>query len=227
MLTGPISDILSASRDIGWVMEPDAKQILRSAGLPTPRHKLATTGEEAIRFAGSIGYPVAAKVVSPAVMHKTEYNGVALGIATDDDLIAAFNRFERMDQFKGMFVEEMVAGVELIVGATVDSQFGPVVLLGIGGVGVELYGDTAIRMAPLTERDVRSMVSQLKGRRLLQGFRGSPPVAMTPLADLVIRFSTLVMDLEKQITSIDLNPVMCTSTGCMVADARIILAEEI
>ncbi|RTZ98138.1 MAG: acetyl-CoA synthetase [Deltaproteobacteria bacterium] len=224
MLTGPISDILSASRDIGWVLEPDAKQVLKSAGLPTPRHELAATPEEAIRSAGRIGYPVAAKVVSPAVMHKTEYNGVALGIVTDDDLMAAFNRFERMDQFRGMLVEEMVTGVELIVGATIDSQFGPVILLGIGGIGVELYGDTAIRMAPLTEKDVRSMVSQLKGRRLLQGFRGAPPVAMAPLTDLVIRFSELIMDLEKQITSIDLNPVMCTATGCVVADARIILA---
>lgn len=226
MLTDPMADILTASQDIGWVLEPDAKQILDSVGIPTPHFHLATTKDDAILFAGNIGYPVAAKIVSPAVLHKTEHDGVALGIETDEALNAAFDRFERFDQFKGMLVEEMVAGVELIVGAKIDHQFGPVVLLGIGGIGVELYGDTAIRMAPVNEQDVRSMVCQLKGRQLLQGFRGSAPVAMAPMIDLVIRFSELVMDLEKQITSIDLNPVMCTSTGCVVADARIILTEK-
>ncbi len=225
MLTDPVAEILTAARPAGWVLEPDAKQILDLAGIPTPRHSLATTKNEAIRFAGKIGYPVAAKIVSPAVLHKTEHHGVVLGIESDDALGAAFDRFTGVERFQGVLVEEMVAGVELIVGATIDHQFGPVVLLGIGGVGVELYGDTAIRMAPVTESDVHSMVSQLKGRPLLQGFRGSAPVAMAPLTDLVIRFSELVMDLEKQVASIDLNPVMCTSEGCVVADARIILAK--
>ncbi len=227
MLTDSVAEILAAARPAGWVLEPDAKQILRSVGIPTPRCHLAVTRDDAIRFARKIGFPVAAKIVSPEVLHKTEHNGVVLGIESDDTLGAAFDRFMGVEQFQGVLVEEMVAGVELIVGATIDHQFGPVVLLGIGGIGVELYGDTAIRMAPVTEQDVRSMASQLKGRQLLQGFRGSAPVAMAPLIDLVIRFSELVMDLEKQITSIDLNPVMCTSEGCVVADARIILAKAI
>ncbi len=225
MLTDPVARILTAAQPAGWVLEPDAKQILDSAGIPTPRHTLATTKDEAILFAGKIGYPVVAKIVSPSVLHKTDQHGVILGIETDEALCTAFDRFYDFDSFQGMLVEEMVAGVELIVGAKIDDQFGPVILLGIGGIGVELYGDTSIRMAPVTESDVRSMVSQLRGRKLLQGFRGAAPVAMAPLTDLVVRFSELVMDLEKQITSIDLNPVMCTSKGCVVADARIILAK--
>jgi len=225
MLTDAVTQILKASRDTGWVLEPDAKQILASVGISTPRYHLAVTKDEAARIANQIGYPVATKIVSPAILHKTEVDGVALGIVSDDAIFTAFDRFERFEQFKGMLVEEMVAGVELIVGAKIDHQFGPVVLLGIGGIGVELYGDTAIRMAPVKEKDVHSMVSQLKGRKILTGFRGSDPVDLASLSELVIRFSELVMDLEEQIASIDLNPVMCTSSGCVVADARIILSQ--
>jgi len=227
MLTDAMTAILTDAGETGWVLEPDAKRILDMAGIPVPSFLLAATVDDAIRAAGKIGYPVATKIVSPAVLHKTEFDGVALGLETDEALRAVFDRFKRFDRFKGVLVEEMVAGVELIVGAKIDYQFGPVVLLGIGGIGVELYGDTAVRMAPVGEQDVRSMVHQLKGRRVLEGFRGSKPVDMKSLNDLVVRFSELIMDLETTITSIDLNPVMCTSDGCVVADARIILSENI
>ena len=226
MLTDAMTAILTDAGETGWVLEPDAKRILDLAGIPVPNFLLAATVDDAVRAAGKIGYPVATKIVSPAVLHKTEFDGVALGLETDEALRAVFDRFKRFDRFKGVLVEEMVAGVELIVGAKIDYQFGPVVLLGIGGIGVELYGDTAVRMAPVSEQDVRSMVHQLKGRQVLEGFRGSKPVDMKSLSDLVVRFSELIMDLETEIASIDLNPVMCTSEGCVVADARIILAEN-
>ena len=226
MLTDAMTAILTAAGKTGWVLEPDAKRMLDLAGIPVPNFLLAATVDDAVRAAGKIGYPVATKIVSPAVLHKTDLDGVALGLETDEALRAVFERFKCFDRFKGVLVEEMVAGVELIVGAKIDYQFGPVVLLGIGGIGVELYGDTAVRMAPVSEQDVRSMVHQLKGRQVLEGFRGSKPVDMKSLSDLVVRFSELIMDLETGIASIDLNPVMCTSEGCVVADARIILAEN-
>jgi len=226
MLTDAMTAILTAAGETGWVLEPDAKRIFDLAGIPVPNFHLATTIEDAVQAAGKIGYPVVAKAVSPAVIHKTDVDGVAVGVKTDDEIQAVFDRFKRFEQFKGMLVEEMVAGVELIVGAKIDYQFGPVVLLGIGGIGVELYGDTAVRMAPVIEQDVHSMVHQLKGRQVLKGFRGSKPVDMKSLGDLVVRFSELIMDLETRITSIDLNPVMCTSEGCIVADARIMLVEN-
>jgi len=226
MLTDAMTAILTAAGETGWVLEPDAKRILALAGIPIPNFILAATVDDAVRAAGKIGYPVATKIVSPAALHKTELGGVALDIETDEALRAVFDRFKRFDRFKGMLVEKMVAGVELIVGAKIDYQFGPVVLLGIGGIGVELYGDTALRMAPVSEQDVHSMVHQLKGRQVLEGFRGSKPVDMESLSDLVVRFSELIMDMVTRITSIDLNPVMCTSEGCVVADARIILAEN-
>lgn len=226
MLTDAMTSILTAAEEYGWVLEPDAKRILDLAGIPVPNFHLATTMDDAVQAARKIGYPVVAKAVSPAVIHKTDVDGVSVGIKTDEEIKAVFDRFQRFEQFKGMLVEELVAGVELIVGAKIDYQFGPVVLIGIGGTGVELYGDTAVRMAPVNEQDVRSMVHQLKGRRVLEGFRGSKPVDMKSLNNLVVRFSEMIMDLEARMTSVDLNPVMCTFKGCMVADARIMLSEN-
>ena len=122
-----------------------------------------------------------------------------------------------------MLVEEMVSGVELIVGAKHDYQFGPVVLFGIGGVWVEIYRDVVLRMAPLSQRDIDSMVKCLKARPLLEGYRGTHPVHLEKLNKLLVTFSDLVLDLESEIESIDLNPVICSSERCVVSDARIIL----
>jgi acyl-CoA synthetase (NDP forming) len=122
-----------------------------------------------------------------------------------------------------VLVEEMISGVELMVGAKIDYQFGPIILLGMGGTGVEIYRDIALRMAPLRPGDVESMIRGLKARPLLEGYRGSEPISLSELTRLVVTFSDLVMDLEDFIESIDLNPVMCSSTKCIVADARIML----
>jgi len=124
-----------------------------------------------------------------------------------------------------MLVEEMVAGIEVIVGAKVDYQFGPVILLGMGGTGVEIYRDVALRMAPLAQKDAESMVGCLKARPLLDGYRGEEPANVKEIIRMLMTFSGLVMDLEPEIESIDLNPVMCSSTRCVVADARIMLKE--
>jgi acyl-CoA synthetase (NDP forming) len=120
----------------------------------------------------------------------------------------------------------MVCGVELIVGAKIDYQFGPVILLGMGGTGVEIYKDAVLRMAPLQERDVSSMVKNLKAHPLLEGYRGSEPVDLNGLTHMMLAFSNLVMDLEEEIESMDLNPVMCSSKSCIIADARIMLQGE-
>jgi hypothetical protein len=118
----------------------------------------------------------------------------------------------------------MVPGLELIVGGKVDAQFGPVVLLGMGGTGVEIYKDTTLRMAPIREKDVVSMVNCLTAGQLLQGFRGKAAVDMQSLNGLMTAFSELLMKLADLIESVDLNPVICSTDGCQVADARIMLA---
>jgi acetate---CoA ligase (ADP-forming) subunit beta len=225
MLIGEIREILSASKDRGWVLEPEAKRLFALLGMDTPRFAWASRIEEVTRFADEIGYPVVCKVVSPRVIHKSDEGGVAIGIENSGELIKTFERFSRIDGFSGVLVEEMLEGIELIVGAKIDYQFGPVILLGIGGTGVEIYQDVTLKMAPLGETDIESMTRCLKAHRLLEGYRGSEPIHFKELTRLLLAFSDLVMDLAGEIESIDLNPVICSSARCVVADARILLSK--
>jgi acyl-CoA synthetase (NDP forming) len=223
MLNQEIVNILVHSSKHGWVLEPDAKHIFKLFGLDVPNYALAKTLEDAIGFAHELRYPVVGKVVSPEVVHKSDVGGVALGIDNDRTLTETFERFSSLSGFHGMLVEESLSGFELIVGAKIDHQFGPVVLLGIGGTGVEIYRDTALRMVPLRPQDVSSMVKGLKGHQLLEGYRGAAPVDLQQLTHMLMAFSELVMQIEPYIESIDLNPVMCTADRCVVADARMML----
>ena len=207
----------------GWVLEADAKRLFSLAGFTVPRFSVARTVEDAIQFAGEIGYPVVAKVVSPRIIHKSDVGGVAVGIGDDGRLAEVFERFRGLDGFLGVLVEEMLSGIELILGAKIDMQFGPMVLLGMGGTGVEIYQDVALRMAPLTEKDALAMIGGLKAHRLIEGFRGAAPVDRVKLTETLLAFSSLVMELEGRIESIDINPLLCSADRCVVADARIIL----
>jgi succinyl-CoA synthetase beta subunit len=227
MLTTEMNEILSASKEIGWVLEPQAKRLLSLAGLSVPRFFCTKKIDEALRFAEEIGYPVACKVVSPKVIHKSEKNGVELGIDSERKLRETFHRFNKIEGFTGMLVEEMVSGLELIVGAKNDYQFGPVILFGMGGVLVEIYRDIVLRMAPLSQKDIDSMMRCLKARQLLEGYRGSTPINFKELKELLVIFSDLVMDLENFFESIDLNPVICSIDKCVVADARILLKDRL
>jgi len=226
MLTREMEEILSASKRSGWVLEPQAKRLFSLAGIDVPRYVWARRIEDAIPFAEEIGYPVVAKIVSPEVVHKSEHNGVAVGIKDGKELRETFKRFSQSGGFNGVLVEEMLSGIELIIGAKVDLQFGPVILFGIGGIWVEIYRDVILRMAPLQPKDVDSMVKCLKGHRILEGYRGADPVNLQELKRLLVTFSNLVMDLEKYMESIDLNPVICSSNRCVVADARIMLKRD-
>jgi len=225
MLVREVWDILSSSKATGWVLEPDAKRLFSFLGLDVPRFVWAKRVEEAIQFAEEIGYPVVGKVVSPKLVHKSDKKGVEIGIDNDEKLQETFRRFSQFDGFAGMLVEEMIFGMELIVGAKVDDQFGPVVLLGIGGTGVEIYKDVSLRMAPLALKDAESMIRCLKAHSLLEGYRGAKPVNLGEINRLLMTFSDLVMDLESLIDSIDLNPVICSASRCVVADARIMLRQ--
>jgi succinyl-CoA synthetase beta subunit len=226
MLNNEILGILDGAQETGWVLEPEAKRMLSIAGIDVPRFAWAKSFDEAAAFARTVGYPVVAKVVSPRALHKTDVGGVVVGVASEEKLREAFTALRRIDGFAGVIVDEMLSGVELIVGAKNDAQFGPVILLGVGGVSVELYKDTSIRMAPLAENDVGSMLRCLKAHELLEGFRGREPVNRELLTKLLLSFSALVMDIADQVESIDLNPVICSSKRCAVADARIMLSPQ-
>jgi acetate---CoA ligase (ADP-forming) subunit beta len=215
--------IIESARADGWVLEPDAKRLFSLAGFDIPRFTLARTQEEAVRFAREIGYPVVAKVVSPRILHKSEVGGVAVGIGDAGGLEEVFRRFQGMDGFLGMIVEEMASGIELILGAKIDFQFGPMILMGIGGTGVEIYQDVALRMAPLSRKDALAMIGGLKAHRLLEGYRGAEKVDREKLSETILTFSSLIEELEGRIESVDINPLLCSSRRCVVADARIIL----
>ena len=223
MLKKELKAIVKASRKWGWILEPEAKRLLAISGIDVPKFLWAESSHEAVQFAEKIGYPVVGKLVSPEALHKSDVEGVVVGIDSADNLKETFHRFSAFKGFAGMLVEEMVSGTELIAGAKVDYQFGPVILLGMGGTAVEIYKDTALRMAPLKEVDVDSMLKGLKAHELLKGYRGSQPVNLKELTRTLMAFSSLVMDIEGYFESIDLNPVMCSSKRCVVADARIML----
>ncbi|MCG8619053.1 MAG: acetate--CoA ligase family protein [Desulfobacterales bacterium] len=222
-LTPEDKDIIERSKERGWILEPDAKTIFEHAGLELPRRVVTDDFEKAAQFMESLSTPVVVKAVSGSILHKTEYNAVALNIHSRKQLKGDMERLLALEGCNTVLVEEMVTGVELFVGAKNDAQFGPVVILGMGGTGVEIYNDTAVRMAPLTEGDVLSMAGNLKAAALLTGFRGGSGIDMKALCSLVVRFSHLAMAMEADFQSMDLNPVICSAEGCAVADARIML----
>ena len=223
MLTSEMKKIVEASRSIVWVMEPEAKRLFSLAGMDVPRFRWAKDRKEVAPFGEEIGYPLVAKVVSPKVIHKSDIKGVVVGTKTPQELIEVYQRFTQVEGFAGMLIEEMVSGIEVIIGAKIDVQFGPIILLGMGGTSAEIYRDVSLRMAPLSPVDIASMVKCLKAHELLEGYRGSEPIHLGQLVKTMQIFSGLVMDLKGEMESIDLNPVMCSSTRCVVADARIML----
>lgn len=217
--------IIEESRSDGWVLEPAAKRLFSLAGFSVPRFMLARTPQEALDFIHEIGYPVVCKIVSPLIIHKSDVGGVAVGIKDDARLIETFRRFEALEGFRGVLVEEMISGIELIMGAKNDLQFGPMILLGMGGTGVEIYRDVVLKMAPLTAKEALVMYKGLKAHRLLEGYRGTEPAHLGKLAQTLLLFSSLVMELEGQIASIDVNPLLCSSRDCIVADVRMIIGK--
>jgi acyl-CoA synthetase (NDP forming) len=216
-------DILNKSKKFGWVLEPDAKKLLSNYALHSPDYIFAKNCDESILFAENTGFPVVCKVVSPDIIHKSDVGGVIVGIKNHTELKSAFEKLIKLKGALGVLVEKMVKGVELIVGAKNDTQFGPVILIGMGGVGVEIYKDVAIRMVPLKERDVDEMLSSLQCFPLLKGYRGEKGINLEKFKDMILNFSKFTMDIKDHFESIDLNPVICSDENCFVADARIML----
>jgi len=223
MLDQNRKEIIAKSKSLGWVLEPDAKALMKLQGIDIPDFVLTNSFKEADQFLKKSGRPVVAKAVSKKILHKTEHRAVVTGISSSDHLESEMARLQKLDGCENILVEQMLQGIEVILGAKNDFQFGPVIVFGIGGTAVEIYNDTAIRMAPLKPSDVPSMVESLKAKDLILGYRGGAGVNMKILTHLMVNFSDLIMELENDIESVDLNPVICTADQCVVVDARIIL----
>jgi acetyltransferase len=223
--------ILSVARSRGAAMsETDSKRILACYGIAIPEEIVARDPEQAALAAGRIGCPVAIKIVSPDIPHKTEAGGVRLGLSTPENvreaarnILASVLRYAPEAKIDGISVQQMApSGVETVLGVKNDRQFGPLVAAGFGGIMVELLGDTAVRLAPVDEQTARAMLASLKGHALLSEFRGRPGVDINGLVDTICRLSELAHDLRDIVDQIDVNPVIVSSSGAIAADALIV-----
>ena len=211
--------------------EAESKKILGAAGLPVTREALARDPAEAVRIAAEIGGPVALKIQSPDIPHKSDIGGVHLGARTAAEVEhGARQVFENARRncpaaaIDGILVQEMVEdGVEFILGMTYDEQFGPLIVCGAGGVTVEVFKDAAVFLPPVVTADVAAMLGSLKVSKLLHGFRGAPARDVDALVDCCVRFAKFVAATDGKFAAIDLNPVFVCSQGrgVRIADALI------
>ncbi|HEV3116131.1 MAG TPA: acetate--CoA ligase family protein, partial [Gemmataceae bacterium] len=195
-----------------------------------PPGAVATTAEEAVAVASETGFPVAVKLASYKLVHKTEIGGVRLNL-TDaasvrrayDEMRERLARDGNLDAMEGVLIQPMLSGgVEVMIGVTQDSQFGPLIAFGLGGIHVEILGDVCFRITPLTDLDARDMVQSIRGYRLLKGYRGHPPGDVAALEETLLRISRVVEEIP-EVCELDLNPIFALppGEGCRIADARI------
>ena len=205
------------------VDEHNAKLLLSLYDIPVCGELVAETTEGALRCAEEIGYPVALKVLSPEVAHKTEKGGIRLNIADPEGLRQAADslnqRFNEVNH--SLLVQEMVEGVELIVGSKKDAIFGQTILFGLGGVYTELFKDISIRLIPITKEEAREMVEEVKAYKLLKGYRGSIEVDINGIVDTLVNLSRLI-DEHDEILELDINPLIASHSGVAAVDALII-----
>ena len=216
------------------ITEELAKSVLKEYGIAVPPFALAKTADEAVQAAQDIGFPLVMKVVSPQILHKTDVGGVKVGIENAEQVREAFNdmhgRLSAVQDadIKGILLEKMVPkGIEVIVGLQNDPQFGPVIMVGMGGVMTEVIKDVAFRMLPITAADAKSMIRELKASALFDGFRGSEPVNLDMLSEMLVKIGRIGVDNADYINSIDFNPVMVYPDSHYVVDAKIILNKEV
>jgi acetate---CoA ligase (ADP-forming) len=213
--------------------ESESKQLLTAWGVPSAREDRVTSAEGAVEAARQLGYPVALKVDTPDIPHKTEAGVIRLDLhdaaqvrAAYTEIMASAKAYAPQAAFTGVSVQEMVRqGVEVIIGVSYDRQLGPVLLFGSGGVMVEVYDDVTLRRCPITCSEAKAMITEVRGARLLQGFRGSPKADVEALADTLVRVSHLAMHLEGHLEELDINPLMVlpAGQGVKAVDALIVL----
>jgi len=214
------------------ITEELAKQILSEYDVRVPKYALVTNAEEAQMQAEKVGFPLVAKIVSSEILHKTDVQGVKVGLQNQSDVKDAFNdiygRLSKQYKVKGLLLEKMATagGAELIVGLQNDPQFGPVIMAGIGGIYTEVFRDVSFRVLPITKEDAISMIEDLKGNKILKGFRGAPPVNVNVLAEALVNIGKFGTEMASNYESIDFNPIIFYENDYIVVDAKILLREK-
>ena len=213
------------------ITEESAKAILKNYGIKVPPSALVSTTQEASDKAKQLGFPLVAKIVSPEILHKTDVKGVRVGLKSEQEVRDAFDdmygRLSAKYHVKGVILERMVdPGLEVIVGLQNDPQFGPVIMFGLGGINTEIFKDVTFRVLPITPKDTEEMIENLKGKSMLKGFRGSEPVDLSIVSDMLMKIAKLGTDAAAYYESVDFNPVILYPHDYFVVDAKILLREK-
>ncbi|MFZ0011948.1 MAG: acetate--CoA ligase family protein [Halobacteriota archaeon] len=210
--------------------EEEGKDVLRAYGIKAPRETVVTRRDKVIQAAREIGYPIVMKVSSPDIAHKTDVGGVITGISNDmaaknafDQIYANINKRMPRARIGGVIIEEMVQGVEVIVGVTCDPQFGPFITFGLGGLYVEVLKDVSHRLAPITVAEAKRMIAEVKSYPILLGTRGRKALDINAVADTIVRVSQISQDFE-EIQEIEINPLMVQEDGCIAVDALVVIS---
>ena len=212
------------------LLEEEGLEILSAYGFPLPKSILAKTEDEAVEAANNIGYPTVMKIASPQIVHKSDAGGVKVNLSSDEEVRDAFKvivdnakKYDDKAEIKGVLIVEMVkGGKEMIIGSKLEPGFGPVVMLGMGGIYVEILKDVTFRLAPFTDQEANDMISSIKTKKLLEGVRGEKPSDVEKLSECIQRLSQLVTDF-REIKELDMNPVLVMEKGegCKILDVRI------
>ena len=212
------------------LLEEEGLEILSAYGFPLPKSILAKTEDEAVESANKIGYPTVMKIASPQIVHKSDAGGVKVNLSSDKEVRDAFKvivdnakKYDSKAEIKGVLIVEMVkGGKEMIIGSKLEPGFGPVVMLGMGGIYVEILKDVTFRLAPFTDQEANDMISSIKTKKLLEGVRGEKPSDVEKLSECIQRLSQLVTDF-REIKELDMNPVLVMEEGegCKILDVRI------
>lgn len=223
-----LEELLKKGVERGWLLEPEAKEMCLHYGLSVGEWRVVEEIDGVRRAAKELGYPLVMKIISPDVLHKSDVGGVILNIRSDEEAVGAFEKIRRIAEvggyrLNGVLIERMVPpGVETILGAKRDPQFGPVLMFGLGGIFVEVFKDVSFRVAPISEEDAMEMISELKAYPILKGIRGRRPSDVKSLAEAMVKVSKIMMDLP-EISELDLNPTIVYESGYKIVDARILL----
>ncbi|AMA59982.1 acetate--CoA ligase family protein [Bradyrhizobium sp. CCGE-LA001] len=248
MLNNDVPDIVSCSKPRARALlkktlncskgaaldEVASKKLLKAYGIPIPKEALARTAKEASALAMKIGFPVVAKVVSPDILHKSDVGGVMLNLNSATEVQVAFNeivtrvkKLKSKPRLEGILIsQQLEADLELLLGASLDAEMGPVVLFGTGGVDVELIKDVALAGAPIDANEARRLIRRTKAGIKIRGYRGKPALNEASVVKALVGLSDLIADADGQITSIDVNPFLVTTKKGLAADALVVLRND-
>ena len=223
-----------------FVLEHEAKDIMKAYGIPIPAYDTAVTADEAVEKSKAIGFPVVLKILSKDILHKSDAGGVKINLKSEEDVRRAFNEIMEnaknygkehsidVDLSRGVFISDFAdMGTEIIVGVTKDPQFGHALMVGLGGIFVEVLKDVSFRLIPFNENDAREMLKELKAYKILEGIRGEPPRDVEALVNVMLAVSKMISE-NPEITELDCNPTFVyeEGKGTLVVDARILIAES-